>query len=215
MDLEQQNADLLARISNVAAIGDLVVTSDADLEAAAAQLRDVKALQKDADAAQKAVTQPLEQQKKAAIAWFRDRIVSKLEGAESRLKRGILAYQQEQERIRREQQRAAEEAARKERERLERQAAKAEAAGKADKAEELAERAQTVVAPVVDTAPPKVAGVSTREVWRFEITDPAALPREYLVPDEKKIGAVVRALKGDAVIPGVRVYAEQTLAAAS
>lgn len=215
MDLEQQNADLLARISNVAAIGDVVVSSDADLEAAAAQLRDVKALQKDADAAQKAVTQPLEQQKKAAIAWFRDRIVSKLEGAESRLKRGILAYQQEQERIRREQQRAAEEAARKERERLERQAAKAEAAGRAEKAEQLAERAQTVVAPVIDTAPPKVAGVSTRETWRFEITDQGVLPREYLVPDEKKIGAVVRALKGDAAIPGVRVYAEQTLAAAS
>lgn len=215
MDLEQQNADLLARMSNVVPAGNVTVTTAEQMETAAAILRDVKALQKDADAAQKAVTQPLEAQKKSAIAWFRDRITSKLDAAENVLKRAILAYQAEQDRIRREAQRAADEAARKERERIERQAAAAAKKGQDEKAEQLAERAQTIVAPVVQTEAPKVSGVSTRDLWKWEITDPAAIPREYLAIDEVKIGKVVRALKGDTTIPGVRVWAEQTLAAAS
>ena len=215
MDLEQQNADLLARISNISAAGSVTVTSEREMEDAAAQLREIKGMQKDADAAQKAVTQPLEAQKKSAIAWFRDRIVSKLDAAENTLKRAILAYQAEQDRIRREAQRAADEAARKERERIERQAAAAAKKGQDEKAEQLAERAQTIVAPVVQTEAPKVSGMSTRDVWKWEITDPAAIPREYLAVDEVKIGKVVRALKGDTTIAGVRVWAEQTLAAAS
>lgn len=214
MELEQQNADLLARMSNVVSVGDVTVTNADQMESAAAMLRDVKALQKDADAAQKSLTQPLEHEKKTIIAWFRDRVTSKLDAAENRLKRAILGYQAEQDRIRREAQRAADEAARKERERLERQAAKAEAAGKVEKAEQIAERAQMVVAPVVQTEAPKVQGVSTRGIWKYEIADAAAVPREYLMPDEKKIGQVVRALKGDANIPGVRVWEEKTLAAA-
>lgn len=55
-------------------------------------------------------------------------------------------------------------------------------------------------------------GISKRTIWRFEITDLAALPREYLIPDEKRIGAVVRAMKGDAQIAGVRVYPETIVA---
>jgi hypothetical protein len=55
--------------------------------------------------------------------------------------------------------------------------------------------------------------VSTREVWKFEITDAAQIPREYLVVDEARIRKVVQALKGDAKIPGVRVYPERQIAA--
>ena len=56
-----------------------------------------------------------------------------------------------------------------------------------------------VIAPVA-----KVEGVSFREDWDFEIEDAALIPREYLVPDEKKIRAVVRASKGDIKIPGIK-----------
>lgn len=212
-DLEN-NAEaqsIIAMMSNLAVDG-VSVHSELELESAAAVLRDVKALQKKAEAAQKSLTQPLEHQKKSIIAWFRERITDKLAASERTLKTAIGRYQQEQDRIRREQQRIADEQARKERERLAKRAAAAEAKGQAEKAEQLQEQAQTVVAPVAPP-PPKVSGISSREVWRFEISDPAAVPREYLSIDEKKIGQVVRALKGDTVIAGVRVYCERSLAA--
>ena len=195
MDLENNDTvrQIEALMSNLTVDG-IAVASDADMEQAAALLREVKAVQKQADAAQKALTQPLEQEKKGIIAFFRERITGKLEVYERRLKQLIVGYQQEQERIRREAQRKAEEEARKERERLEKRAAAAAAKGQEEKAEQLAEQAQTVVAPV-HTEAPKVAGIATRSIWKYRITDPAALPREYLQPDEKKIGAVVRAMK--------------------
>ena len=56
----------------------------------------------------------------------------------------------------------------------------------------------------------RVAGVGLRDNWKFEVTDPNKVPREYLIIDEKKIGAVVRAMKLQANIPGVRVYNEPT-----
>jgi len=59
--------------------------------------------------------------------------------------------------------------------------------------------------PPVASPPPKVEGVSYREGWQFEIERPDLLPREYLVPDEKKIRGVVNALGDKANIPGVRV----------
>lgn len=211
--LAASNASLLARMSNVA--DGAAVTNEQEYTEAAAKLRDIKALQKDADNAQKAITQPMENRKRAVIAWFRENVGMRLEVAENSLKRAILAYQQEQQRIAREKQRVADEAARKERERIQRQAAAAAAKGNVEREEQLLDRAQMVVAPVIQTEAPKVQGMSTRDVWKWEITDPALVPREYLVVDEVKIGKVVRALKGDTTIPGVRVWAEQTLAAAS
>ena len=62
-------------------------------------------------------------------------------------------------------------------------------------------------------AAPKVTGISTRKKWLFEITDPAQVPEQYKTIDLKKIGGVVRALKGDTDIPGVRAYSESTMAA--
>lgn len=132
--------------------------------------------------------------------------------AESLIKNAMLVYQSDQERLQREEQRKRDEAARKEREKLEAQAAKAAAAGKVDRAAQLEERAATVVAPVVTREVPKVAGQSTREVWLFEIEDPAKVPREYLAIDESKIRKVVNALKGETVIAGVRIYSEKRLA---
>ena len=214
MDLEkhEEARHIIGLMSNLAI--DVSVTNDAEMASAAALLRDLKGLQKMAEQAQKSLTQPLEHEKKSIIAWFRQRIVDRLDQGERKLKMAIGAYQQEQERIRREAQRAADELARKEREKLEKRAALAAAKGQEEKAATLAEQAQTVVAPVQMEAP-KLTGISTRTVYRFEITDPALVPREYLVVDESRIRKVVQALKSDCQIPGVRVYAEQALAAAS
>lgn len=60
-------------------------------------------------------------------------------------------------------------------------------------------------APVVPEAP-KTQGLSMRDNWCFEVVDPAAVPRQYMMPDEIKIGKVVRALKGQIDILGVRIF---------
>lgn len=52
---------------------------------------------------------------------------------------------------------------------------------------------------------PKAEGVTGVDHWGFHVTDEAQIPREYLTPDLKKIGALVRAMKGQIQIPGVKI----------
>lgn len=93
-------------------------------------------------------------------------------------------------------------------------------------AEQIVEQAIAAPAPAI-TLPPRridVAGVSSSENWQFKYAGCASgldwdklptedrervmrlLPREYLRPDEKAIGKVVKALKGSTRIPGVEVF---------
>lgn len=106
------------------------------------------------------------------------------------------------------------EAARKEQERLRRLAEKRQAAAAA-RAEAKGLEAPPVV-PIVPTvaAPAKTvatdcgAKITYRKQGHFEILDPAAVPREYLSVDEKKVGAAVRAgiATPDNPIPGIRIW---------
>lgn len=93
------------------------------------------------------------------------------------------------------------------------QAAELQANGDAEAAEVLLDApVQVEVAPVVIEpvqAAPKIEGMHFRTNWKFRVTNPAMVPEEYKVIDEKKIGAVVRALKDACRIPGVEVYSEQ------
>ena len=68
------------------------------------------------------------------------------------------------------------------------------------------------VAPQKTTRSP-LATTTIKKIWRYEITDPGAVPREYLVVDEKKIAAVVRA--GLRSIAGVRIFETEQLAVRS
>ena len=123
------------------------------------------------------------------------------------------------------------EAARLKREKEEAKARELEAAGRAEKAEALRQKAEAAeaqklaeaeaqrqaaaaipAAPVVHIPQPKAEGVSSRQIWKYEIVDKDLLPREYTLPDDKAIGGVVRALKDKTNIPGVRVYSENTYA---
>jgi len=52
----------------------------------------------------------------------------------------------------------------------------------------------------------KGASVGGRTVWQYEIVDANAIPRNYLIPNEKLIGANVRA--GVREIPGIRIYSK-------
>lgn len=84
-------------------------------------------------------------------------------------------------------------------------ASRAESSGNAALADRIISEE---VAPVVPEKIEKTAGVRTQTDWKYEIADPEAIPRQFLSPDEKKIGAYVRAFKDEAKIAGVRVYSE-------
>lgn len=138
-----------------------------------------------------------------------------LKSAETAIKRAMVRYSDEQDRIRAEDQRKADAAAAAERARLQEIAERAAAKGQEKKAELFEERAQAVVAPVIHRDTPKVAGISMRETWKFEVLNEDLVPREYLSVDESKIRRVVQALKAGTRIPGVRVYPEKSPAAAA
>jgi hypothetical protein len=100
------------------------------------------------------------------------------------------------------------------------EASAAEAIGDTVRAEAIVS-APIVTAPVVPrpvfVAPPpvqvtKAEGVSFREEWDFEVTNAAVIPREYLSVDEVKIRRVVKAMKGQTNIPGVRAFSKPTAA---
>jgi hypothetical protein len=67
--------------------------------------------------------------------------------------------------------------------------------------------ARAVMAKANDAAAgSKTPGVSSREVWTAEVIDPGAVPREWCVPDVKRIEALARSAPGrsePAPIPGV------------
>lgn len=143
--------------------------------------------------------------------------------AEQVIKRAMGAFDEAQERARREEQRRLEEA---ERRRIEEDrinlAAHMEREGKAfgddamvQEAHELIEQPiVTTVAPPARTVP-KVAGVSMSDVWKHQVINERAVPREYLMVNEKAIGAVVRNTKGQVTIPGVRIWKERGVSASS
>lgn len=63
---------------------------------------------------------------------------------------------------------------------------------------------QRAIAPAAPA--PTTKGISTRQDWDFEIMNAAAIPREYLIVDEVKVRQIVRAMKGETNIPGIRVF---------
>ena len=181
-------------------------------------LKLIKAKMKDLDTLRKSMTSPLDLAKKRIMDMFSVPL-NRLATAETNLKGGILSYQQEQEHIRRKEEARLQELARREEEKrrkaLEERAAKAEAAGKTEKAEELKQQAEEVYVPppIVPTQVEKVKGVATKAVWKFEITNPDLIPRDYMQPNLEKIGAVVRATKGTLEIAGIKIYSEEIIAA--
>lgn len=52
----------------------------------------------------------------------------------------------------------------------------------------------------------KAAGTRINRPYKWEYVNKDELPREYLMPNEQLINATVRTLKGDAKIPGIRIY---------
>ncbi|HLF13209.1 MAG TPA: hypothetical protein VJA26_18570 [Gammaproteobacteria bacterium] len=134
-----------------------IVTAE-QYEAGAMELQAIKGKWREIDEARKQLVKPIDEARKRIQEFFGAPLAF-LEKAEGIVKGKLTTFQNEQERIRREEQRKAEEAARKERERLEAQARETErkarekaaaerraaeeaaAAGRAEEAARLAERA--------------------------------------------------------------------------
>jgi hypothetical protein len=79
--------------------------------------------------------------------------------------------------------------------------------------EKAAEKIEALkaAAPVIPSIP--VADFSMRTTWEFEVTDVDLIPRKYMVPDTTLLGKIVRAMKDQTDIPGIRAYPSRSVAA--
>lgn len=136
--------------------------------------------------------------------------ISKMEEVDLRVSRALRKFNEEEEAKRKAEEEKLRKLQEKEALKLEKKAEKLEAKGNVLGAEQLKEQADELVSfsPIVESKVEKVEGLSFKTNWKFRITNANLIPREYMIPDEVKIGKVVRALKADTCIPGVTPYPE-------
>lgn len=94
------------------------------------------------------------------------------------------------------------------------EAVRLEEQGRMTDAAEVLEKPIVTPPVVMPPAAPKVAGISTRRVWKFRIIDAALLPRDCLMPNEPAIRRMVQTMGGATKIAGVEVYQEDVMAVA-
>ena len=199
-----------------------IVTTE-QYSAAGEKLKGIMALKRKVDAAFDDIIKKAYSTHREAVAKKKEHEAPLIE-AEGIYKRAMLGFQQDQERIRREQQAKLEEEARKEREKLEARAAKAEEKGKTEKADELRAQAATVPTPIVQIETPRVASISTRETHRAVVVDQMALlkavvegkvPEGAILANDAFLNAQARLQKSALNYPGVKVVVEQGIASRS
>lgn len=194
-----------------------------DFENVGGELIRIKTVRKQIDGIFDPVIKKAHEAHKEAVA-SKKKLTDPLDSAERSFKLAMSSYQQEQERIAREEQarlrRIAEEQARKERERLEAQALKAMEKGQEEKAEALLEKSEQVIAftPIVETQPVKVSGISSRKVWKARIVDPTKVPAyiggvEIRDINIGKIEKYITMTGGTQPIPGVEMYEDTIMSA--
>lgn len=150
-----------------------------------------------------------------ALTTRRGETTKAIESESDRVQKLINSYLTEK--MRREQI-AAREAQERERKRIEAErlaeAERMEKAGLSDMAAQVVEDAtkesESVSVEVVkaSTVAAKLDGVAGIEKWKWEITDGALIPRQFMTPDEKAITAYVNANKANASIPGIKIYSQ-------
>lgn len=187
----------------------IVITNNDEYTDAGEILKKVRGSIKNLENMRLEKTRPLDKLKKEWTEWF-SRPIDKLKIADEAISKARRIFWSDMEEKRRAEEAKAREIAQKEADRLAKRADKAEEKGQDDKAEILRAQAQQIesIVPVVESKVEATAGISMRKNWKFEIVDASKIPAQYLIPDEKKIGAHVRALKEECQIAGVRVYFE-------
>lgn len=199
-------------------LGGLVVIDQPSLTRANDLLLNIKALRRKFD-------DEFDPGIKEAFAHHRTLVAQKkkwtdpLDEAERAIKPKIADYLDEQDRIRLEAERAAERSrlqAQKEAEDASDIAAALIKEGKAGEAEQIVDLAQEKVQEIEADTPfvpdkPVANGTMLRETWHFEIENEALVPREFMMPDPKKIQGYVTAMKRDGKIPGVRIFSKKSV----
>lgn len=198
--------DILRRCANVA-----TVENPDDFHASAALQSELGKAIKFLAARRLETTRPLDDLKKQILEQERS-LTSDMSAEHERLRRLNGSYATRLAREREEAERA-------------RREAEAEAAMRAAEEEENRRRAEAVFGPSAEPPQPTMVtqilpevpaaarsvNVKTVTVYDFEITDPAALARKFLSPDDRKIRAFVQNLKvqdidPDTVVePGLRI----------
>ena len=175
---------------------DLAVTDEQSLAVAGDMLGYVAGVRKRIEALRTSLVKPLNDHVRRINDLFKG-YSAPLDRADAALRAKITAYHAEQERLRREEAERLRKLAEKEQARLERAAAK-----------KGIPAPPPIPVPTPAAVPKTMTGeygsMTTRKEWRFDITDEAQVPRQYLVVDEARIRAAIRA--GIREIPGVRIY---------
>lgn len=189
------------------------IKTDEDYTRAGNILLTIKEIRKKIEATFKPIKQKMDAAKKEVLN--QEKAADQpLAEAEAYIKPLIAGYMAEQERLRLEEEKHLREIARKEEEERQLQAAiQAEAEGQKEEADAIISAPVQAAPVVVPKSIPKVAGVAMVKQWKFRVVDAAKVPRQYLMVDEQKIGAVVRALKDQTNIPGVEVYSVDSISA--
>lgn len=195
----------------------LIVTSAEEYEYACTFLQFVAGRKKQVEEVFDPIVTKAYAAHKEAVAQ-KKKFMDPLVAAESAVKGKVSMFRMEQERIRRaEEQRLADEAKKEADDRALAEAAELEANGEKELADMVLQNAAEAPAPVVvlESPVPRQEGIAKRKNWRYEVIDESKVPREYMIPSDVKIGAVVRSQKGLTKIPGVRVWSEDTVSVRS
>ena len=178
------------------------ILTEEDYIIAVASRRTVKDRLKELKKDQETVTIPLHEAKSNFIALLRP-FKEKLESYIDQLDPRIIAWDDEQEKIRQ-----------KEEDRLKKLQEiettkllkRAENAKKPETVERLQEEAELIEAtPAIVLPPKKIEGMHFMEIFDFEIEDEALIPNEYKMVDTVKIRKVVKATKGTLPIKGIKI----------
>lgn len=203
------------------------ITTQTDYSAAGEFLKVVKELEKEVKATFEPIVRKAHEAHKEA-KFQENKHLEPIKTAEQTIKARMVTYYNEQERIRLEEQRkadeAAEKAAAKRKAELEAQAAKHEEKGNVEKAEERREMIEEVEAETVVIASKvdKVEGVQMRDNWDFTITDQSKLIAGLLanpmlahlvIVDEKELRKLVKSYKDKLKIEGLKVTNKRSIAA--
>jgi hypothetical protein len=198
------------------------VTDSNTYRLAADKLLTIKALRGEVDEAFDPIIADAHRAHKTAIAQ-KAKVDSPLAEAEELYKIKMGAYDDDQRRIQREEERRRrEQAERQAAEDREREIEDAERQGATVEEIKVIVEAPLRVAPVIVTpAVPKVAGISSRENWKWEVDDKQKLDRfiaanpmysNLTVVNSAAVTNLVRSLKSATKIPGIKVWSESNIA---
>lgn len=200
----------------------VAIKTTSDYESAARMLLAIKEIRKKIESVFKPIKQKMDAAKKEVMDQEKA-ADAPLKEAEAWIKPLMVSYDTEQEAIRVAEQRRLQEEARK-RDEDERMAAAlaAEMDGDIMGAEEILNEDAFVPPVIVSKAIPTVQGISYREVWKYQVTDimelvravaKGTVPISAIQANDVFLGQQVRSMKSIMNYPGVKVWAEKTLAA--